>query len=102
MDQGNKGPVPHAAFPSFPLQDTVSALCPDDSQWYPGAIEKINDDGTFSVKWDDPDGGPETHDIEVAGVDPRGRPGTVSRRPWPFCRMGAVLFAARLEAGVMG
>ncbi|CAK9105915.1 unnamed protein product [Durusdinium trenchii] len=48
--------------------DTVSALCPDDSQWYPGAIEKINDDGTFSVKWDDPDGGPETHDIEVADI----------------------------------
>ncbi|CAK9044484.1 30S ribosomal protein S1 [Durusdinium trenchii] len=50
------------------LADTVSALCPDDSQWYPGAIEKINDDGTFSVKWDDPDGGPETHDIEVADI----------------------------------
>eukprot|EP00913_Durusdinium_trenchii_P000129 g117.t1 len=48
--------------------DTVSALCPDDDQWYPGAIDKINDDGTFSVKWDDPDGGPETHDVGADGI----------------------------------
>lgn len=46
----------------------VNALCPDDDQWYPGAIGKINDDGTFSVKWDDPEGGPDSHDVSVEGT----------------------------------
>ena len=32
-------------------KDEVSALCPDDSMWYPGAIEKINEDGTFCAPW---------------------------------------------------
>jgi len=48
--------------------DVVNALCPDDDQWYPGAIGKINDDGTFSVKWDDPEGGPDSHDVSVEGI----------------------------------
>jgi len=48
--------------------DVVSAICPDDSQWYPGTIEKINDDSTFCVKWDDPEGGPETHDVPADGI----------------------------------
>eukprot|EP00435_Cladocopium_sp_Y103_P021449 s3910_g5.t1 len=48
-------------------RDVVSALCPDDSQWYPGTIEKINDDSTYCVKWDDPEGGPETHDATRPG-----------------------------------
>eukprot|EP00435_Cladocopium_sp_Y103_P023041 s1784_g5.t1 len=48
--------------------DVVSALCPDDDQWYPGTIEKINDDSTFCVKWDDPEGGPETHDVPLDGT----------------------------------
>lgn len=48
--------------------DVVSALCPDDDQWYPGTIEKINDDSTFCVKWDDPEGGPETHDVPLDGI----------------------------------
>lgn len=29
-------------------QDVVSAVCPDDDQWYPGIIEKINDDGSWA------------------------------------------------------
>mmetsp|Transcript_3052 Transcript_3052/g.5329 ORF Transcript_3052/g.5329 Transcript_3052/m.5329 type:complete len:451 (+) Transcript_3052:42-1394(+) len=48
--------------------DIVSALCPDDSQWYPGTIEKINDDSTYCIKWDDPEGGPETHDVPPDGI----------------------------------
>ena len=48
--------------------DAVSALCPDDDQWYPGAIDKINEDGTYSVKWEDPDGGPESHDVTLDGI----------------------------------
>jgi len=46
----------------------VKAVSPDDEQWYPGLLEKVNDDGTFTVKWDDPDGGPETNDISADGL----------------------------------
>ena len=31
---------------------------PDDEEWYPGTIDKVNDDGTYKVKWLDPEGGP--------------------------------------------
>ena len=31
-------------------KDVVSAICPDDSQWYPGTIEKINDDSPFGME----------------------------------------------------
>lgn len=47
----------------FEVGDKVQAVSPDDQQRYPGVIDKINDDGTYCVKWDDPDGGPETNDI---------------------------------------
>lgn len=53
---------------SFEVGDKVKAVSPDDEQWYPGYLEKINDDGTFTVKWDDPDGGPETNDISADGL----------------------------------
>uniref|UniRef100_A0A7S0AAQ5 30S ribosomal protein S1 n=1 Tax=Pyrodinium bahamense TaxID=73915 RepID=A0A7S0AAQ5_9DINO len=43
--------------------DKVQAVSPDDEQRYPGTIDKINADGTYSVRWDDPDGGPEINDI---------------------------------------
>ena len=33
-------------------KDIVSALCPDDSQWYPGTIEKINDDSGLIEQMD--------------------------------------------------
>eukprot|EP00933_Yihiella_yeosuensis_P028681 TRINITY_DN224_c0_g2_i1.p1 TRINITY_DN224_c0_g2~~TRINITY_DN224_c0_g2_i1.p1 ORF type:complete len:475 (+),score=120.16 TRINITY_DN224_c0_g2_i1:72-1496(+) len=48
--------------------DFVKAVCPDDEQRYPGTIDKVNSDGTFAVKWDDPDGGPETHDVGADGI----------------------------------
>jgi predicted RNA-binding protein with RPS1 domain len=43
--------------------DEVLAAYPDDGTMYEGKVVKQNDDGTFQVKWDDPDGGPETSDI---------------------------------------
>jgi len=43
--------------------DRVKAMSPDDDSWYPGELTKKNDDGTFVVKWDDPDGGPETANV---------------------------------------
>ena len=45
--------------------DLVEGLYPDDEQWYPGVVDKVNDDGTYTVKWDDPDGGPESHNLEL-------------------------------------
>ena len=46
----------------------MSAICPDDDQWYPGAIDTINEDGTFSVKWEDPEGGPESHNVAADAI----------------------------------
>merc|ERR1711964_280305 len=33
---------------------------PEDTVWHTGTIEMANDDGTFQVKWDEPEGGPES------------------------------------------
>jgi len=52
----------------FKVGDVVKAICPDDDNWYPGVLDKANDDGTFVVKWDDPEGGPETHDVSTEGI----------------------------------
>jgi len=52
----------------FQVADRVQATSPEDEQTYPATIEKINDDGTFTVKWDDPDGGPETDNVEAAAM----------------------------------
>ena len=48
--------------------DPVEGLYPDDEQWYPGVVDKVNDDGTYTVKWDDPDGGPESHNLESGSI----------------------------------
>eukprot|EP00933_Yihiella_yeosuensis_P028676 TRINITY_DN224_c0_g1_i1.p1 TRINITY_DN224_c0_g1~~TRINITY_DN224_c0_g1_i1.p1 ORF type:complete len:480 (+),score=121.53 TRINITY_DN224_c0_g1_i1:66-1505(+) len=48
--------------------DVVSAMCPDDEVWYPGTIDKVGADGKFVVKWDDPDGGPETHEVGADSI----------------------------------
>lgn len=39
--------------------NVVEAVFPDDGNWYSGVVEKVNTDGTYEVKWDNPDGGPE-------------------------------------------
>jgi len=48
--------------------DAVEGLYPDDEQWYPGVVDKVNGDGTYTVKWEDPDGGPESHNLEAASI----------------------------------
>jgi len=48
---------------TYAVDDKVKAMSPDDEMWYPGRIQAINDDGSYTVKWDDPDGGPETDDL---------------------------------------
>ncbi|CAE7938622.1 rpsA [Symbiodinium sp. KB8] len=48
--------------------DEVNAMYPDDEQWYPGTVEKVNDDGTYKVKWEDPEGGPESHDVAADNI----------------------------------
>ena len=48
--------------------DPVEGLYPDDEQWYPGVVDKVNDDGTYTVKWDDADGGPESHNLAAESV----------------------------------
>jgi len=52
----------------FQVGDRVQATSPEDEQTYPATIEKVNSDGTFTVKWDDPDGGPETDDVEAGAM----------------------------------
>lgn len=49
--------------------DNVKAMSSDDEAYYPGVIEKVNKDGTYTVKWDDPDGGPETEDVELDNIN---------------------------------
>lgn len=49
---------------SFKVGDRVKALSSEDEQFYPGSIESAGKDGSFTVKWDDPDGGPETEDVK--------------------------------------
>jgi len=41
----------------------VKAMSPDDEQWYPGRVQESAEGGSWVVKWDDPDGGPETNTL---------------------------------------
>ncbi|CAK0905616.1 unnamed protein product, partial [Prorocentrum cordatum] len=43
--------------------DEVLGRFPEDGMMYPGTVVKANKDGTFTVKWEDPDGGPEESDV---------------------------------------
>uniref|UniRef100_A0A7S4VEX4 S1 motif domain-containing protein n=1 Tax=Alexandrium monilatum TaxID=311494 RepID=A0A7S4VEX4_9DINO len=51
-------------FKDYAAGDDVQAMSPGDGQWYPGSVEAANADGTFQVRWDDPDGGPETEGVK--------------------------------------
>lgn len=51
-------------YKDYKVGEDVEALYPDDGVKYPATVAKINDDGTFSVKWADPDGGPESSDVK--------------------------------------
>jgi len=46
----------------------VEAVFEDDGNWYPAVIEKDNGDGTYDVKWDDPDGGPEISTVAADNI----------------------------------
>jgi small subunit ribosomal protein S1 len=48
--------------------DKVRALSEDDEQWYPGRLSGQNDDGTWIVEWEDPDGGPETQNTGTDNI----------------------------------
>ncbi|CAE7569949.1 pnp, partial [Symbiodinium pilosum] len=44
--------------------EKVEAVFEDDGNWYLADVVKKNDDGSFTVKWDDPDGGPEESQVQ--------------------------------------
>lgn len=46
-------------FKDYKVDDRVEAVFPEDGNMYPCTVVKVNNDGTFTVKWDDPDGGEE-------------------------------------------
>jgi len=45
---------------AFAKGDTVEAVFSEDGNWYSAVIDAVNKDGSYVVKWDNPDGGPET------------------------------------------
>jgi len=55
-------------FKDYKVDDMVEALFPDDGQMYPGTVIKVNADGTFQVKWDDSDGGPEDSPVKAKDI----------------------------------
>mmetsp|Transcript_124337 Transcript_124337/g.247921 ORF Transcript_124337/g.247921 Transcript_124337/m.247921 type:complete len:466 (-) Transcript_124337:23-1420(-) len=46
-------------FMAYKVDDFVHAVDPDDGNMYPGTVVQDNRDGTFQIRWEDPDGGPE-------------------------------------------
>jgi len=50
-------------YKDYKVGEAVEAIFPEDGYWYPGEVTKVNADGTFAVKWEDPDGGPEESDV---------------------------------------
>jgi len=76
VDAGRRGAAPRIALAArggeeasrYEAGDRVTAMSPVDEEWYPGTIDRANDDGTFVVKWDDPDGGPETNNLAAPNL----------------------------------
>jgi len=48
-----------AVFTDYQANDRVEAVFAEDGVWYAGVVTSKNVDGSFDVRWDDPDGGPE-------------------------------------------
>jgi len=59
----------HETSDSFRVGDYVQAMYPDDDEWYPATVDKVNEDGTFTVRWEDPEGGLATHDIKPQNIE---------------------------------
>merc|ERR1711963_798001 len=70
----SKLPKPTVKTGAFEAGDLVEAVFPDDGEWYPATVEKANKDGTVEVKWDDPDGGPESSACKTEEVKHAERP----------------------------
>jgi predicted RNA-binding protein with RPS1 domain len=54
---------------NYEVGEKVKAQFPEDGRWYPGRITSRNNDNTWTVKWDDPDGGPETNDLRRNAIN---------------------------------
>jgi predicted RNA-binding protein with RPS1 domain len=63
-----RGTLVSRAAEGLSVGDAVEAVFEDDGNWYPGTVEKANKDGSFVVKWDNPDGGPETSTINAENI----------------------------------
>jgi len=48
---------------SYRPGELVEAVFADDGEFYRGTVDQANADGTFRVKWEEPDGGPEYSDV---------------------------------------
>ena len=46
----------------------MEAVFPDDGYYYPAVVTKVGE--KFTVKWDDPDGGPEESEVEPKEMTP--------------------------------
>lgn len=57
--------------PAPKVGEVVHAKFPDDGQWYAGIVEKDNGDGSFVIKWDDPDGGQTESSVQHADIRTR-------------------------------
>jgi len=50
-------------YKDYKVGDDCKAISPEDERWYPGVVAEVLAEDKFRVKWDDPDGGPETADL---------------------------------------
>jgi len=51
---------------SYRVGDRVEAVYEDELEWYMGTVESVNDDGTYTLRWDDDDG--ETYDAKEEDI----------------------------------
>jgi len=55
-------------YKDYQAGDDCKAVSPDDDRWYPGTVAEVLGDNKFRVKWDDPDGGDETADVNFESM----------------------------------
>mmetsp|Transcript_3702 Transcript_3702/g.12209 ORF Transcript_3702/g.12209 Transcript_3702/m.12209 type:complete len:489 (-) Transcript_3702:146-1612(-) len=51
-------------YKDYKVGDDCKAMSPNEESWHSGTVAKINNDGTFKVKWDDRDGGDKMSDTD--------------------------------------